>query len=242
MNLFGRKKQPEIGAPSSSSGSSAATAAAAIAHLRDTTETLEKKEEHLFRKIDNEVKQARAFNASGKKREALTCIKRKKMYEKQLEQVSGAKMTLETQRLALENININREALQAQKMGADALNKVTRDMGGVDAVEETMEQVEEGLQDAAEIGDAMARGVNFGVDADDDELLAELEGLEQDNLDAQLTSVPGAAAVDEEAELEKELMMPSTPFSAPSVPTTKVAQSMTDEDRELAALEASMAM
>ena len=101
----------DIGAPSSSSGSSAATAAAAIAQLRDTTETLEKKEEHLFRKIDNEVKQARTFNAAGKKREALTCIKRKKMYEKQLEQISGAKMTLETQRLALENININREAL-----------------------------------------------------------------------------------------------------------------------------------
>lgn len=240
MNLFGRKKQPEIGAPSSSSGSSAATAAAAIAQLRDTTETLEKKEEHLYRKIDNEVKQARAFNASGKKREALTCIKRKKMYEKQLEQVSGAKMTLETQRLALENININREALEAQKAGAAALNKVTRDMGGVDAVEDTMDQVEEGLQDAAEIGDAMARSVNFGGD-DEDELLAELEGLEQDGLDEKLTSVEGTAR-NEEADLERELMMPSTPFTAPSVPTSKMSQQMTDEDRELAALEASMAM
>merc|ERR1712087_188807 len=117
-------------------------------------------------------------------------------------------------------------------------------MGGVDAVEETMDQVEEGLQDAAEIGEAMSRGVNFGADADEDELLAELEGLEQDGLDAQLTSVEGTASVarNEEAELEKELMMPSTPFSAPSVPTTKVVQPMTDEDRELAALEASMAM
>ena len=45
-------------------------------------------------------------------------------------------------------------------------------MGGVDAVEETMDTVEEGLQDAAEIGEAMSRAIGPSVDADDDELLA----------------------------------------------------------------------
>ena len=53
------------------------------------------------RKIDNEVKQAQTFMKANKKKEALTCIKRKKMYEKQLEQISNAKLTLETQRCAL---------------------------------------------------------------------------------------------------------------------------------------------
>eukprot|EP00965_Chrysotila_dentata_P165418 5462870-Pleurochrysis_carterae.AAC.2 len=96
----------------SSGGNSGSNTTAAIAKLRDASETLEKREEHLIRKIDMEIKQARTFNAAGKKREALTCIKRKKMYEKQLEQISGAKMTLETQRLALENVNINRETLE----------------------------------------------------------------------------------------------------------------------------------
>lgn len=245
MNLFGRKKQTEGPTPPSSSGGGSANASttSAIAKLRDTAETLEKREEHLFRKIDNEVKMARDFNSKGKKREALTCIKRKKMFEKQLEQVSGAKMTLETQRLALENININREALEAQRAGAAALAGVTRQMGGVDAVEETMDQVEEGLQDADEIGQAMARGIGGMNDADEDELLAELEGLEQEGLDEQLTSVTSAAAAsslaDEEAELQS--LMPGVPFSAPSAPKTAMMQ-MTDEEKELAMLEASMAM
>ena len=127
-----------------------------------------KREEHLQFKIDNEIKQAREFSKVNKKREALTCIKRKKMYEKQLEQLSGAKMTLETQRLALENININKETIEAQRTATQAMQAATRQMGGVDAVEDTMDQVEEGLQDADEIGQAMARSVNTGIDADDD--------------------------------------------------------------------------
>ena len=59
----------------------------AITKVRDTIETIEKREMHIGRKIENEVKNAKAFSAQGKKREALQCIKRKKMYEKQLEQI-----------------------------------------------------------------------------------------------------------------------------------------------------------
>ena len=53
-------------------------------------EMLTKREEHLQRKIDNEIQMAREFSAQKKNREALTCIKRKKMYEKQMEQIIGA--------------------------------------------------------------------------------------------------------------------------------------------------------
>lgn len=230
MNLFGRSKAKPTAAPTQSGGggSSGGGTTAAIARLRDASETLTKREEHLQFKIDNEIKQAREFSQKSKKREALTCIKRKKMYEKQLEQLSGAKMTLETQRLALENININKETLAAQRDAASAMQAATRSMGGVDAVEDTMDQVEEGLQDAEEIGEAMGRQVNTGIQEDDDELLAELEELEQDDLDASLTQVE-----------EAPVSMPSAPFSAPSAPTKKV---MSEEERELAELEASMAM
>jgi len=189
-----------------------------------------------MRKIDLEIKNAKEFNAKGKKREALTCIKRKKMYEKQVEQISGAKITMETQRLALEQANMNREVLDAQREGAAALKKETQKMGGVDAVEETMDDVEEGLQDADEIGQAMARGIGpTGLDADEDDLLAELEQLEQDDVDSSLLSTG--------LKEEEGLSMPSAPFSAPSAPSsTPASRQMTDEERELAELEASMAM
>lgn len=39
------------------------------------------------RKIDEQVKLAKKYSAQGKKRDALQCIKRKKIYEKQLDQL-----------------------------------------------------------------------------------------------------------------------------------------------------------
>ena len=53
-------------------------------------ELLTKREEHLQRKIDNEIRMAREFSAQKKKQEALTCIKRKEMFEKQMEMIIGA--------------------------------------------------------------------------------------------------------------------------------------------------------
>ena len=83
MNLFGRSK-PSAAAPTPSGNSAGGNdTSAAIAKLRDNQEMLQKREDHLVRKIENEIKQAKEFSARGKKREALTCIKRKKMYEKQ---------------------------------------------------------------------------------------------------------------------------------------------------------------
>ena len=67
------------------------------------------------------------------------------MYEKQLEQIEGARMTLETQKLALEQLNINKEVLDAQRAGAATMASVTALMGGVDAVDDTMGQIEDGL-------------------------------------------------------------------------------------------------
>ena len=84
MNLFGRSKPKETFAPTPSGGSSGGNSTSdAIGKLRDASETMQKREEHLIRKIENEIKQAKEFSGKGKKREALTCIKRKKMYEKQ---------------------------------------------------------------------------------------------------------------------------------------------------------------
>ena len=63
--------------------------------------------------------------------------------------------------------------------------------------------------------------------------------LEQADLDSQLGAVDlGNSAADEEAELMR--VMPSAPM--PSAPKTAVKAQMTEEERELAELEASMAM
>ena len=146
---------------------------------------------------------------------------------------SNTKMTLEQQQITLEAMNLNREALEASKTAAQSMAAQTKAMGGVEAVDETMDAVEDGLNDAEEIAQALGRSVNVpGLDADEDDLLAELEGLEADDLADQLGSVEIA---------EQPVSMPSAPLSMPAAPTSAVKQ-MTDDERELAELEASMAM
>ena len=167
-----------------------------------------------------------------------------------VEQITNAKMTLETQQLALEGVNLNVAVLSAQKAGADAMNRATKQIGGVEGVEEIVDSVEEGLQacilplhpplhpllhpflysplhssrpslrpsprpaprphvaprpctprthpctapraplpqDADEIGQAVGRSINTGIDMDDDDLLAELEALEEEVGGARLSN------------------------------------------------------
>ena len=209
--------------------SKAADAKAAMAKLNETLENIGKKEDHLQRKMDAEVANAMKFNAAGKKREAIQCLKKKKMYEQQLNQLGTSKINLENQKLTMESMKMNAEILDAQRVAAKSMQEQVKQMGGVDKVEELMDQVEDAQTDAQEIQNAMNRQMNVpGLDQDDDELLAELEGLQEAQLAAEMVKV----------DLGRAVVMPSAPISLPAAGTKKV---MTDEERELAELEAAMA-
>lgn len=238
MNLFGKKRDPAPPPPPPASAPAGGSGTAAIAKVRDTIETMGKRKDHLLRKMDAETKQAIEYSKKSKKKEAIGCIKRKKMYEKQVDQITNTIFTLEQQQLTLESMNINREALEANKVANAALADQVKQMGGVDAVAEVIDNVEEGLQDANEIQEELGRVVAMpGMDDDEDELLAELEGLEEEQLASELTSVD----LGSNAEAVKEMPKAPDSLSLPAAGTKKVA-AMTDEERELAELEASMAM
>nr|CAG8485579.1 904_t:CDS:2 [Entrophospora candida] len=156
----------------------------AIVNLRDTLQMLEKRENHLQSKIDAEIKTARS-NATTNKRAALMALKRKKQYETQMEKLSGAKFTIETQVMAIESANVNLETIKA-----------------METVDDTMDSIREQMDLSDEISNAIS-GPMLGIPLDDVKLEAELEELEQENLDKQL--------------LEVEL-----PLAAPSVPAKKL--------------------
>ena len=116
------------------------------------------------------------------------------------------------------------------------MSAVTKSMGGVEAVDSTMDEMEDRMQDAEEIAEAMSRVVSVpGVDMDEEDLLAELAELEQADLEESLGKVEIAKAEAPGVE------MPSVPenLSMPAAPTSKP---QTQEEKELAELEASMAM
>ena len=51
-------------------------------------------------------------------------LKRKKQYENQIEKISGARITIEAQVMAIENANVNLETIKAMEKGAEAMKAI----------------------------------------------------------------------------------------------------------------------
>ena len=109
--MFGSGKKGQLPAP---------TPQDAIQKLRETEEMLIKKQEFLEKKVEQEIATAKK-NGKKNKRLALHALKRKKQYEKQLQQIDGTLSTIEFQREALENASTNAEVLSVMGQSAKAL-------------------------------------------------------------------------------------------------------------------------
>ncbi|KAK7600944.1 hypothetical protein V9T40_008385 [Parthenolecanium corni] len=181
--VFGNKKEEK-----------GPTTAEAIMNLRDTENMLIKKQEFLEKKIEQEVATARA-NGTKNKRAAIQALKRKKRYEKQLQQIDGTLATIEMQREALEGANTNTSVLQAMKAAADSLKKAHQNMD-IDKVHDMMDEIGEQQDVAREISEAISNPVAFGSEIDDEDLEKELEELEQEKLDEELLKAGPSAAAD----------------------------------------------
>lgn len=168
-------------------GDKAPTPQEAIQRLRETEEMLQKKSDFLEKKIEGEIAIAKK-NGTKNKRAALQALKRKKRYEKQLQQIDGTLSTIEFQREALENASTNTEVLRVMGDAAKALKSAHKNMN-VDDVHNLMDDVAEQQEIANEISDAISNPIGFGQDVDEDDLMAELEELEQEALEDKLLDV-----------------------------------------------------
>ncbi|KAJ7283703.1 vacuolar-sorting protein SNF7 [Mycena rebaudengoi] len=155
----------------------------AIVGLRQQLQMIEKKEDHLQKKIDQELKIAKA-NAISNKPLATSALKRKRANETQLEQLRGQQMQLEMQVNTLENANMNAETMNAMKKAADVLNQIHSGMS-VQKVDETMAAINEQREVANEITELISNPTGVDSLADED-LMKELEGLEEEALDDRL--------------------------------------------------------
>lgn len=175
-NIFGGKK-----------GEKGPTTGEAIQKLRETEDMLIKKQDFLEKKIEQEIALAKQ-NASKNKRAAIQALKRKKRYEKQLQQIDGTLSTIEMQREALEGANTNTAVLTTMRQAADAL-KLANNHLDVDKVHDMMDDIAEQQDVAKEISEAISNPVAFGQDVDEDELEKELEELEQEELEKHLIEI-----------------------------------------------------
>uniref|UniRef100_A0A5F8H1R5 Charged multivesicular body protein 4B n=1 Tax=Monodelphis domestica TaxID=13616 RepID=A0A5F8H1R5_MONDO len=190
MSVFGKL----FGAGGGKSGGKGGpTPQEAIQRLRDTEEMLSKKQEFLEKKIEQELASAKKHGTKNK-RAALQALKRKKRYEKQLAQIDGTLSTIEFQREALENANTNTEVLKNMGYAAKAM-KAAHDNMDIDKVDELMQDIADQQELAEEISTAISKPVGFGEEFDEDELMAELEELEQEELDKNLLEINGPETV-----------------------------------------------
>jgi U3 small nucleolar RNA-associated protein 14 len=80
MKLFGAKKNPQ---------QQVASPQDAIQRLNQALENLEKREKHIQKRVEKELTDAKKLIAAKNKNGAKMALKRKKMYEVQLEKVCG---------------------------------------------------------------------------------------------------------------------------------------------------------
>uniref|UniRef100_A0ABK0L8G6 Charged multivesicular body protein 4C n=2 Tax=Rattus norvegicus TaxID=10116 RepID=A0ABK0L8G6_RAT len=119
---------------------------------------------------------------------ALQALKRKKRFEKQLTQIDGTLSTIEFQREALENSHTNTEVLRNMGFAAKAMKAVHENMD-LNKIDDLMQDITEQQDIAQEISEAFSQRVQFADGFDEDELLAELEELEQEELNKKMTSM-----------------------------------------------------
>ncbi|KAI9276210.1 Snf7-domain-containing protein [Sporodiniella umbellata] len=205
------------------------TAKDAIYKLRETLDMLEKRQSFLEIKAENELKTAK-LNATKNRRVALMALKRKKAYEGNIEKINGARMTIETQMMAIENANVNLETMGAMRAGAEAMKNIHGSMD-IDKVDSTMDDIRDQMDIANEISEAISRPVGASDELDEDELLNELEELEQEELDAKMLETPSPV-----------VSAPNVPLHTPVNAHKSTSATEDDEEAELRALQASMAM
>ncbi|KAJ4462738.1 putative charged multivesicular body protein 4b [Paratrimastix pyriformis] len=234
MHFFGKAKK--VDAP---------TAHESIQKLREAQEALEKRQNFLEKKAALEQDNARKLIAQKNRRGALMALKRKKIYEVQIEKLNNSCLTLEHQRFALENASLNNETLRAIKGGADAMKSINQGMT-IEKVDETMEDVQEQMQIGSEIADAISQPLGIGAELDEDELNAELDALGEEDLQAQLAvpagvpqAVPGQA-VAAPAVATATATLPALPVPPTEAPRARAAPSR--EEEELRSLEAALGM
>ena len=208
-----------------------------------TISMLEKREALLHKKMAAELTKAKEFNRLKNKRAALQCLKKKKLYEQQVENLQNHQLKLEEQVITLEGSKTTAETFSALKSGAGAMKQLHRDTN-IDEVDKVMDDINEQSEKMRQVQEALGQPVGYSADLDEDELDAELAELEAEDLEAELAldeevaAKPVPVAARPAAVGISAASMPSAPASRapvlPSVPGTS------DEDAELEALQAEM--
>ncbi|XP_074579453.1 vacuolar protein sorting-associated protein 32 homolog 1-like [Curcuma longa] len=203
-------------------------ALATLDKLNETLEMLEK-EKVLLKKMATEVEKAKEFTKAKNKRAAIQCLKRKRLYEQQVEQLGNFQLRIHDQMIMLEGAKATTETVDALRAGA-AVMKAMQKATNINDVDATMDEINEQTENMKQIQEALSIPIGGAADFDEDELLAELDELDDyESMDQLLQPATTAPAA-------------SLPVPTGRLPTRPAPQKDSPEEDEIAALQAEMAM
>lgn len=222
MHLFGKKKaQPKVEPKD------------AIQMLKEKEDMLTKRRDLLEKRASEELQKVKEIkmkpgNEERKKKDALMCMKRKKMLTDGADQLDRMIMNIGMQVMKLEEATLNVEAFKSMEAFTEGMKNIQKEMP-MEKIDEITLDMHEQLDTAKEISDALSTPV-MANDFDDDELLAELDEVWQDQMNESAAELPATAAT--------ILELPAVPSGEPKL---AIPPTMTQEELELAELERAMA-
>ena len=150
--------------------------------------------------------------------------------------MESVKMTIETQVIHLESAAQNAATLQAIQTGSQAMRRVQAEMGGLNKVDNLMDDIREGMETAREIEDALSQPLDPLL-VDNDDLLEELAELENQDVADELLDASALAATTAVPVLAMDdLSLPTVP-NANVLPTVLSRQEQEDLEQLEAELE-----
>ncbi|RZS03560.1 hypothetical protein BHM03_00033750 [Ensete ventricosum] len=142
----------------------------------------------------------------------MQCLRRKKLHGQEVERLGNYQLRIHDQIILLEGAKSTKVTVDALRTGAAAMKAMMKD-NNIDDVDKTMDEINEQTQQMKQIQEALSAPTGTAADFDEDELEAELEELEADELEEHLlqpaTTAPAlsvhAPEEDELSELQAEM-------------------------------------
>ena len=202
--------------------------------LSDTTESMNTRIKELDKKIKDldaelvrlgdAIKKAPAKSTKDNlKRRAMDTLKRKRMFEKQRDQLAGQAFNIEQTIFTLESIKETQTTVAAMKDAAKQL-KIENKKLDIDEIEDMQDDLQDLFEDIGEITEGLSRNYNIPDGCDEEDLEAELAML-SDELESE--EIGASSFLSDPSSLPKN---PQTIYpSTPSIPVSTDTEIATDK-------------
>lgn len=214
-NLFGGGP-PKKATPTASQG---------LEQLESQTDMLQKRIEHLQDQINEQMNIAKQYANTNKDR-AMAALKKKKIHEDNLRKTEAMLDNIESQKNMLESASANAAVLKTMSETAKIVKQEHNNLD-INKVEDIVDEIREQKEISDEIANLLTQ-TTATKNYDEDDLLKELEGMQQEELDAKLISTEKAPTT------VKLPDVPTTvPTAQPVASSSSKSPSKQPEDAEL---------